>query len=154
MFHNCRFAEQRSSFQTGSRGRMISAPTTGQPRYRRDEHCSSAFCGRDSGMTDDRWSSLRREKNQNPAYAPRAGKHPTKGRRGRRPLRTVRQRTHQKNAPGFGSVFPWLCFYFKLSARCRNVTIWALVQIISGANKLSPTPFVIPCVTAHKTGVA
>ena len=47
-------------------GRMISAPTTGRPHYRRDEHCSSAFCGSNSDTTDDRWSSLRRERIQNP----------------------------------------------------------------------------------------
>ena len=38
--------------------------------------------------------------------------------------------------------------------RYRKVTIWARVQVASGANLLSPTPSVIPFSTAHWTASA
>ena len=42
-------------------------------------------------------------------------------------------------------------FYF--ISRYRNVTIWPLVQVISGEKWVLSVPFVIPLPTAHSTGV-
>ncbi len=57
-----------------------------------------------------------------------------------------------KNAPEFGSVFHWICFYFKLSARCRNVTMWPRVQFAIVPKLPSPIPLVMPFSAAQSTG--
>ena len=57
-----------------------------------------------------------------------------------------------KNAPEFGSVFHWICFYFKLSARCRNVTMWPRVQFAIVPKLPSPMPLVMPFSAAQSTG--
>ena len=76
-------------------------PTMGLPHFRRDEHCSSAFCGSDSGIsrtTDGR--PYGGKKIPIPANAPGSGRRPTEGRRGRRPLRGMRSGCAEERCAG------------------------------------------------------